>query len=122
MHETQNLPLLLAVLNRAAQDVANGLMCSTREKREALCWITNWDNSDYAQPFSYPWICEHLNLEPARTRDIILDFAKAHKGTHVKGKKRSFYTGRGNSINRVIEAIFDLHYDCLGHTITIIYK
>lgn len=109
MQELAHIPLLLAVLNRAAMDVTSGLMCSTKEKREALCWITNWEYGTYYEPYSYPWICEHLGIDPGRTRDIILSF-KPDKEKH-KFKKRSFITGRGYGMSRAPEALFGMSND-----------
>lgn len=119
MQDLTYTPLLLAVLNRAAMDVTSGLMCSTKEKREALSWITNWEYSTSYAPYSYPWICEHLGIDPGRTRDIILSYTPTKR---EKGKKRAFLTGRGYGMNRAAEALFGISSDATEYIVLSLRK
>lgn len=119
MQDVAQLSLLLAVLNRAAMDVTSGLMYSSKEKRDAINWITYWDTGEAPEPYSYPWICEHLNIDPARTRDLILSFKPTKQ--LQKGRKRAFLTGRGYGMNRAAEALFGMSSDA-NEYITLILR
>jgi hypothetical protein len=119
MQDVAHLPLLLAILNRAAMDVTSGLMCSSKEKREAMCWIKNWEYDTYYEPYSYPWICEHLGIDPGRTRDIILSYTPTKTQA---GRKRSFLTGGGYGMNRAAEALFGMSSDAEEYIVLSIRK
>ena len=66
--------LLAAMLLRAISDYVyignHELPC---HKRTAKIWIMHWDISDMENtPFSFPWICYHLDLDPTLLKDLIL--------------------------------------------------
>ena len=59
--------LLSAMLARAIQDATGNVGSLTldevkRHKREAIYWLTE-AQSDVAQEFSFPWVCNWLNLD-----------------------------------------------------------
>ena len=71
-YENREICLCYAVLERAVIDAA-GFMSDTTVsiRNSARSWI---DNKKSYDPFSYVWICEHLNICPASTRKRIYKF------------------------------------------------
>ena len=71
---TPEMRLLAAILCRTIQDI-NGseAFCSTLEYRDAVVWARCWEDDDYLTPWSFPWVCQGLNLCPVILRDAIFD-------------------------------------------------
>jgi hypothetical protein len=74
--------LLLAVLERAILDYVGN---STREAEEAAAWLFSHEQVDslplaQAQPFSFAWVCQELDLDCARVTKIVRQMPK--RGNH----------------------------------------
>lgn len=102
-----NIKLVLGILNRAALDAVSTVSYMGKERREAIWWITDWFDYGPIEPWSFPWVCEHLDLCPHKTRDSILSF----KGTPYEKKPRKQYVyqmSKGYGIGRAAENLFDI--------------
>lgn len=89
------IKLLVAVLARAASDYLQ--LHTIREKhiqRDAYVWFTSPNEA----PWSYLWICQHLDLEPHRTLKAILSFACDKNTCSGKGDGVTVYTSAGLDI------------------------
>ena len=79
--------LLHALLERAALDAANigesGF--GPQDVRNARAWIEHWKLSDQETPFSFPWVCLHLELCPYETSRKMLKLID-EKGIATKSK------------------------------------
>ena len=65
--------LLVALLHRALADAVGADRFHERHVRSARQWIFLWTESDRLKEWSFPWVCEHLLLDPALLRDQVLD-------------------------------------------------
>jgi len=66
--------LISAMILRAISDILYvGKHELPASKRTARAWIVNWTSTDTEHtPFSFPWCCYHLDLDPTLLRDLIL--------------------------------------------------
>jgi hypothetical protein len=80
------LLLITSVLTRAICDATSPFNLPKKERRRARAWICNWGSVLDAPPFSFPWVCTQLNLNPFQVRKIVLQLK--HK------KKHGLYSGR----------------------------
>lgn len=70
--------LLLAILERAAADFKSAV----REDRiSARHWVLHWEEWDTEEPFTFPWVCNHLDICPHQTMRTIKDFNGQFKRT-----------------------------------------
>lgn len=58
--------LLVALLRRALFDFFGG---SASEKDAARDWIFDEDSEE--EPFSFPWVCAYLDMDPERVRKYV---------------------------------------------------
>jgi hypothetical protein len=90
--------LLYAVLERAILDRCGDPDCyrafhrpmSFVEKRDLDRWFLAWEEEGPHPEFSFPWICEHLNLDPARVVKVLQNLiAKPHlvKRTQIRNER-----------------------------------
>lgn len=62
--------LLAGIIQRAMLDasqkgtVGGDIYGSNVRAIEAERWLFEWSKQDAAAPFTFPWVCSHLNLEP----------------------------------------------------------
>lgn len=69
--------LLLAMLERAIVDAAKPIKGVAREtRREALQWVKYSHPSDINTPFTYLWVCSHLEICPHKLREYALECIK----------------------------------------------
>lgn len=66
-HGTPEYQLLAAVLERAILDLRGIDITQTAEARDAFAWI---NNSASEAPFTFLWVCQELNLDPAQARRL----------------------------------------------------
>ena len=59
--------LCWSILERAILDIFGIAAVEQHVKRDAITWLLQ----DDLDPFSYKWICEQLELNPIKTRQII---------------------------------------------------
>lgn len=73
------LSMLTACLERAILD-ATGNTCGPdkdgKERCAAIRWIFIWRRSDYYPEFSFPWVCQHLDLCPYTVKKLIKKFIR----------------------------------------------
>lgn len=68
--------LLAAVMFRAMCD-ATGAPCDQQVKRSAVNWLRLYlPLRPNKKPFSFWWVCEHLDLEPQFVKELVLDHIK----------------------------------------------
>ena len=60
--------LYAAVLARAICDAFSTTYVDHAVRREASAWLLLWDDVDYKEEFTFPWVCEHLDLDPISLR------------------------------------------------------
>ncbi len=65
-----------AVIVQAATDIRKGMKMMKNKKRsnEMRHWVGNaqwWVDSCSYEPTGFGWACEHLNIDPAKTRYAI---------------------------------------------------
>lgn len=82
--------LLVAVLVRAVEDITLSYRMVSDEQRTALWWVKNWKERHFKIPFSFPWVCEHLDLDPYEMRKNILGSTKLC--VPIKKYKNSYST------------------------------
>lgn len=92
--------LLLAVIQIAASDALGvGVLPNSdpgvrrKLKQEARAWLADENHSD---PFSFVWICHHLNISPGKIRSNI----EQAESKNIKRSPRGFYA----AAQRVIES------------------
>ena len=77
--------LLAAVLERAILD-ATGNVTGHDDKsdarRDATNWLSNWTEADTETRFTFPWICQHLDVCPHR----VLSALRTHLGVRQKAR------------------------------------
>lgn len=72
--------LLLAILHRAVEDaICDRWGIYQHIRREARYWLLDWREFDRNEPFTFPWICIHLDLDPEAARETILQAVRAKK-------------------------------------------
>lgn len=81
--------LLVAVLTRTALDVAAVAKIDKKAKMEANIWIRHPGD----EPWSFIWVCEHLNLDPGLIQKNILAFEA--ESEYLKSEKFSIHTSSG---------------------------
>lgn len=62
---------LAAILERALLDSCGSTISKNRREeltQKARYWVLEWGESDYEVPFTFPWICAHLDVCPRRVR------------------------------------------------------
>lgn len=89
--------LLLAILLTAIEDVATLTHGSTRLQKDAVLWADCWDNHDHKYPYTFPWICIELDLDPHSMRERIIERREFDK---------FFKTIRARNISRFVTSIF----------------
>lgn len=73
--------LILAMLERAAADLTSAV----REDRVAAkAWVCHWSSDDIEIPFTFPWCCEALDLEPHHVMRAIKKWAPQHVRTIMR--------------------------------------
>jgi hypothetical protein len=89
--ETPETSLLIAILERAILDYAGNYKEPWRRKNikaEAESWLFEWDDEDTAieHPFSFPWVCEQLNLNPSEVLKGMVDVLNEEKPRHTASR------------------------------------
>lgn len=108
-----NIKLVLAVLNRAALDCVCTTECNAKERREARWWVSEWYIEGPQAPWSFPWVCEHLGLQPEKTRDTILTFTGVPY--EKKTKKHNYQASKGYGVGRAAESMFAMSSEALEY-------
>lgn len=69
--------LLAAILLRVIWDINNNrsLTVTYCERNESIRWTKLWCARDYDRPFTFPWICSHLDLDPKVVRKALIKLA-----------------------------------------------
>lgn len=76
--DTPEKSLIAAILDRAIRDIVNPPDCTymlkykNTNKRSAITWL----RQQHCEPFSFLWICQHLDICPKRTKGFILELLK----------------------------------------------
>lgn len=73
---------LAAILERALLDACGSCVTKNRQQElteKARRWILDWGESDRDNPFTFPWICEQLDVCPARVRACARRLMRAPK-------------------------------------------
>jgi hypothetical protein len=76
--DTPEKSLIAAILDRAIRDIVNPADCTymlkykNTNKRSAVAWLRQRHN----EPFSFLWICQHLDICPRRTRTFVLELLR----------------------------------------------
>lgn len=76
--------LLGAILERAIWDVVG--RASIEDRKAAIRWFNNRKPGDEGTPFSFPWICEHLEVNEDYIRKTVL--SKTHKYGRATNQNR----------------------------------
>ena len=76
IHASGELALLWATLKRAILDAAGLANLSSRSENKVAAnrakrWLYLWEQSDCKKEFTFPWICEHLDICPHNTTKLI---------------------------------------------------
>lgn len=86
--------LLIAIIERAVLD-AGGSMASTIKKGSnnkykflALGFLFGWEEGDEKEPFSFPWICIELDLDPMDTSKRIEKYLATEERVSVPTKRK----------------------------------
>lgn len=87
------LTLIGAVLIRAVSDCLGASPTTRDEKRKSLNWVTTWEIGDRKEPFTFPWVCEQLELCPNEIRKTILS---------LQEQKSDYEFGGRNSADRIM--------------------
>lgn len=61
--------LCWSILERAILDIFGIAAVEQHIRRDAITWLLQ----DDSEPYSYKWICEQLELNPIKTRQIIAE-------------------------------------------------
>lgn len=80
------LLLISSILTRAISDATTAFIISRKDRRAARVWICNWGSVDKAEPFSFPWVCIQLNLDPFQVRKTVLKFKNSKKPGIFSGR------------------------------------
>lgn len=119
----QERSLLFALLERAVLDAAGQrLNCqegeSTSENtiRDAREWLLDWEEGDFHEPYSFCWVCEHLDLCPQLVRDGL------RAALSEDGKLRKTHVGINGIMDRFLDPVpsvgdSNLYYSYLGDTL-----
>jgi predicted nucleotidyltransferase len=59
-HPLPERRLLVAILDRAGQDLSKGGDLA----RKARVWIFDWEAEDLDHSYTFPWVCSELDLDP----------------------------------------------------------
>lgn len=62
--------LLCSVLVRAISDF---VASKGEDRRTARRWLRAWKEIDFKRPFSFPWVCTELDLDPYALRNLLLN-------------------------------------------------
>lgn len=98
-----DIGLIYAVLERGVLDACGVVFGSEKEQKQrdkdnAKWWLFDWKDGDEKIPFSFPWICIELDLDPAEKRQTIRklvsesDTSEAPSRT-IQVKKRRYVVG-----------------------------
>lgn len=60
--------------NRSDRDSLSGNSLTIGHKSDARRWILYWSEEDTPRPFTFPWICEQLDLCPRSTKARIAPY------------------------------------------------
>ena len=63
--------LYAAVLARAICDAFSTTYVAHEIRREANAWLLFWEEKDRLEEFTFPWVCEHLDLDPINLRKTL---------------------------------------------------
>lgn len=63
--------LYAAIIARAICDGFGTSFVEHAVRREAQAWLMLWEDIDYKTEFSFPWVCEHLDLDPVLLRKTL---------------------------------------------------
>lgn len=80
--------LLAAVLERAILDATGNITghsvykTKSDTRLEATNWLSNWNEADTETRFTFPWICQELDLCPHR----VLEALRPHLGIRQKAR------------------------------------
>lgn len=80
----------LAIITRATLDALGltalaGSETPSKEKyliRQARAWLFSAYDDKHRRPFSYPWWCDHLELDPSKVRRFVLAGASGRIATN----------------------------------------
>lgn len=81
----QERALLAAILERAILDATGNVTGHDHKgniRLEATNWLSNWNDEDSEVRFTFPWICQHLELCPKR----VLTALRPHLGMRQKAR------------------------------------
>lgn len=93
--------LLLAILLTAIEDVATLNHKSSNLQKDAVLWVDCWDNHDHKYPYTFPWVCIELDLDPYSMRERIIESREFDK---------FFKTIRARNISNFVRSIFQDTY------------
>jgi len=83
------LCLLFAMLERAVLDLLANTTSLTRvaDRASAYTWITRPDQ-DRKEPWTFAWVCEHLNVDARTARNNILkiDNSQHYRQGHIQNR------------------------------------
>lgn len=88
-HKQPHIPerrLLWAILHRAVWDALGLSIGSSDTPQAVLREVRAWFRTNKKTPFSYLWICQTLEIDPARLRKLISGHAKVERAQ--KGRIR----------------------------------
>lgn len=92
--------LLLAILESAVVDAALeegsnidilGEFITRSVRTEAHEWLFDWKSSDSAIEFSFPWVCWHLDIDPALVSAKLEILLQECPPSKIKTRFESFY-------------------------------
>lgn len=103
--------LLAGILQRAILDAAGATSVITGDERKrAFQYILRWEGTFRPAPFTFPWICEHLNQDPYLVRCNLIRLIRHLRRNPDEGRNMK---GLGYSYH-IIDRIFEEPAHCVN--------